>query len=50
MDSEPCSGWHSTSLNDQVIAKVNAMVMQDRRVTIQEIAKEVNISNFSAWP
>jgi hypothetical protein len=48
VNSEPSSGRPSTSLNDQVIAKVNAMVMQNSHVTIQEIAKEVNISNFFA--
>ena len=29
VDSEPCSDWPSTSQNDQVIAKVNAMVMRN---------------------
>ncbi|XP_013791740.1 putative uncharacterized protein FLJ37770 [Limulus polyphemus] len=48
MESEPRSGRPSTCRNDQVIAKVNAMVMRDRRVTIKEIAEEVGISTFSA--
>ncbi|XP_013792742.1 putative uncharacterized protein FLJ37770 [Limulus polyphemus] len=48
VESEPCSSRPSTCQNEQVIAKVNAMVMRDRRVTIREIAKEVGISTFSA--
>ncbi|XP_022239456.1 histone-lysine N-methyltransferase SETMAR-like [Limulus polyphemus] len=48
VESEPRSGRPSTCRNDQVIAKVNAMVMRDRRVTIREIAEEVGISTFSA--
>ncbi|UYV84055.1 NPHS1 [Cordylochernes scorpioides] len=38
--SEPPSGRPSTIQNDQVIAKVNAIVIRDRRVTIREIAKK----------
>ena len=48
VDSKPCSGWPSTSQNDQVIAKVSAVMMGYHHVTIQEIAEEVDISNFSA--
>ncbi|XP_072144691.1 protein GVQW3-like [Dermacentor andersoni] len=48
VESEPRSGRPSTCRNDQVIAEVNAEVMRDRRVTIQEIAEEVGISTFSA--
>ena len=48
VDSEPHSGWPTTSQNDQVIAKVNAVVIQDHHVIIQEIAEEVDISTFSA--
>ncbi|XP_013776410.1 putative uncharacterized protein FLJ37770 [Limulus polyphemus] len=48
VESEPRSGRPSTCRNDQVIAKVNAMVMRDHRVTIREIAEEVGISTFSA--
>ncbi|XP_076042215.1 histone-lysine N-methyltransferase SETMAR-like [Oratosquilla oratoria] len=48
VESEPRSGRPSTCRNDQVIAKVNAVVMRDRRVTIREIAEEVGISTFSA--
>ena len=41
VESEPRSGRPSTCRNDQVIAKVNAVVMRDRRLTIREIAEEV---------
>ncbi|GLV45272.1 hypothetical protein CBL_05372 [Carabus blaptoides fortunei] len=34
---------------DQVIAKVYAAVMRDRRETIREIAEEVTITTFSAY-
>jgi hypothetical protein len=57
VDSEPRNGRLSSRWNDQVIAKVNAEVMRDRRVTIRQIAEEVDISTFSAhsfwqkiWP
>ena len=45
---EPRSGRPSTSRFDQVIAKVNAVVLTDRRVTIREIAEELDISTLSA--
>jgi transposase len=48
VESEPRSGRPSTCRNDQVIAKVNAVVMRDRRLTIREIAEEVGVSTFSA--
>ncbi|XP_076037308.1 protein GVQW3-like [Oratosquilla oratoria] len=47
VESVPRSGRPSTCRNDQVIAKVNAVVMRDRRVTIREITEEVDISTFS---
>ncbi|XP_072141894.1 protein GVQW3-like [Dermacentor andersoni] len=47
-ESEPRSGWPSTCRDDQVIAEVNAVVKQDRRATIRQIAEEVGISTFSA--
>ena len=43
MDNELRSGQPSTS---QVIAKVNDVVMRDRRVPIHEIVEEVDISTF----
>jgi histone-lysine N-methyltransferase SETMAR len=48
VESEPRPGRPSTCRNDQVIAKVNAVVMRDRRLTIREIAEEVGLSTFSA--
>jgi hypothetical protein len=48
VDSEPRSSRPVTSLNDQVIAKVKALVMRDRPVTIRDIAGEEDISAFSA--
>ncbi|XP_054729127.1 protein GVQW3-like [Anastrepha obliqua] len=46
-ESEPRSGRPSTCRNEHVIAIVNAVVMRDHRVTIREIAEEVDISTFS---
>ena len=48
VESEPPSDRPSTCPNDQVIAKVNAVVMQDRRLTIREIAEDVGLSTLSA--
>ncbi|XP_077512318.1 protein GVQW3-like [Amblyomma americanum] len=48
VESEPRSGRPSTCRNDQVIAKVNAVVMGDHCVIIREIAEGVGISTFSA--
>ncbi|XP_076049619.1 protein GVQW3-like [Oratosquilla oratoria] len=48
VESEPRSGRPSTWRNDQAIAKANAVMMRNRRVTIREIAEEVYISIFSA--
>ncbi|XP_053957099.1 uncharacterized protein LOC128862448 [Anastrepha ludens] len=47
-ESKPRSGRTSTCRNEHVIAKVDAVVMRDRRVTIREIAEEVDIITFSA--
>ncbi|XP_075737316.1 protein GVQW3-like [Rhipicephalus microplus] len=48
VESEPRSGRPSTCRNDLVIVEVNAVAMQDRRVTIRKIVEEVGISTFSA--
>jgi len=45
MESSARSGRPSTSQNDELIGQVRTLVMQDRRVTIQELAEEVGISN-----
>ena len=38
VESEPHFGSPLTSWNDQIISKVNTVVMQDRHLTIREIA------------
>ena len=48
VESEPPSDLSSTCRNGQVIVKVNAVVMRDRRLTIREIAEEVGLSTLSA--
>ena len=48
MESEPPSGRPLTYRNDKVIAKVNAVVMRNLRLTIREIAEDVGLSTFSA--
>jgi hypothetical protein len=40
-------GRPSTSQNDELIDQVRTLVMQDRRVTIRELAEEVGISTVS---
>jgi histone-lysine N-methyltransferase SETMAR len=47
VDSEPHPGWPSTSQNDNVIDQVWTLVMQDRRITVRELAIEVGISTGS---
>jgi len=44
VDSEPCHGRPSTSRNDNVINQVRTLVMQDRRITVRELAGEVGVS------
>ena len=41
------SGRHSTKRNDELIDQVRTLVMQDRRVTVRELAEEVRISTGS---
>ncbi|XP_070388768.1 protein GVQW3-like [Dermacentor albipictus] len=48
VESEPRSGRPSTCRNDEVIAEVNTVVMRDHRDIIQDIAEDVDNSNFSA--
>jgi histone-lysine N-methyltransferase SETMAR len=47
MDSEPRPGRHPTSRNDNVIDQVRTLVMQDRRITVRELAIEVEVSTES---
>ena len=41
VDSKPRHGRLSTSRNDNVINQVRTLVMQDRRITVRELADEV---------
>ncbi|PNF18762.1 hypothetical protein B7P43_G03333 [Cryptotermes secundus] len=43
VDSEPRSGRHSTSRNENVIEQVWTLVMEDHRMTVRELAKEIGI-------
>src|SRR5215468_1578626 len=44
VESDARYGGPSTSRNDKLIDQVRALVMQDRRVTVRELAEEVGIS------
>jgi histone-lysine N-methyltransferase SETMAR len=44
VESDAHSGRPSTSRNDELIDQVRALVMQDRHVTVRELAEEVGIS------
>jgi transposase len=44
VESNACSGRSSTSQNDELLDQVWTLVVQDRRVTIRELAEEVGIS------
>ncbi|PNF32294.1 hypothetical protein B7P43_G16679 [Cryptotermes secundus] len=43
VDSEPCSGRPSTSRNENVIEQVQTLVMEDRRITVRELANEIGV-------
>jgi hypothetical protein len=47
-DSDQCSGRPSRSWNANVIENVCSMILEDRRLTIREIADEAGISTGSA--
>ena len=44
VDSEPRHSRPSTSRNDNVINQVQTLLMQDRHITVQELADEVRVS------
>ena len=44
VNSDPCSGRPSNSRNEKKIAQVKAVVLSDRRLTVQKIAQECDIS------
>ncbi|PNF32541.1 hypothetical protein B7P43_G02465 [Cryptotermes secundus] len=43
VDSEPRSGRPSTSRNENVIEQVRTLVMEDRRITVRELANEIGL-------
>jgi AraC-like DNA-binding protein len=47
-DSDQRSGRPSTSWNANVIENVHSLILEDRRLTVREIADEVGISTGSA--
>jgi len=47
VDSEPRHSRPSTSRNDNVINQVQTLVMQDRHITVRELADEVGVSTGS---
>ena len=47
VESDARSGRPSTSRNYELIDQVRTLVMQDRRVTVRELAEEVGISTGS---
>jgi len=47
VESDACSGRPSTSRNDELIDQVRTLVMQDLRVTVQELVEEVGINTGS---
>ena len=50
MESEPRSGRPCTSRNEEVKDEVREEVLNDRRVTVREIAVDVGISTGSVHP
>jgi hypothetical protein len=47
-DSDQRSGRPSTSRNANVIENVPSLILEDRRLTVREIAEEVGISTGAA--
>jgi len=48
MDAE-LSGWPSTSTTDEKLEEARAIILTDRRVTIEEIALQLGISQGAAY-
>jgi len=44
VESEPRHGKPSTSRNDNILNQVRNLLMQDRRITVRELADEVGVS------
>jgi len=47
MEDDPKSGWPSTSMDDDHVEKVLAVIHQNRRLTVHEVAEEVGIYKSS---
>ena len=47
MESDPCLGRPSTSRKEELMDQVREKVLEDRRLTVQEIVAEVEISTGS---
>ena len=47
MESDPRSGRPSTSRNEEAMDQVREKVLEDRRLTVREIAAEMGISTGS---
>ena len=43
IEDDPKSGWPSTSMDDDHVEKVLAMIHQNRCLTVREVAEEVGI-------
>jgi len=47
LDDDPRSGRPSTATSDDVVARVEGMILENRRVKVEEIATEVGVSHGS---
>lgn len=47
VEDEPRPGWPSTPTDEQHVAKIKELVLQNRRLTTRELADMVGISNGS---
>jgi len=48
IEDDPKSGWSSTSMDDDHVEKVLAVIRQNRRLTVREVAEEAGICK-SSW-
>jgi len=47
VEDDPKSGWPSTSMDDDHVEKVLAVIRQNRRLTVREVAEEAGICKSS---
>ena len=40
IEDDPKSGWPSTSMDDDHVEKVRALIRQNRRLTVREVAEK----------